>query len=223
MQDVICAAISKQLTVYCLTEHMPREGRDHYPEEAGVDLFSLFKNYVITARHLQKKWSSNIKLFVGMEIDWIRPSSESFIKRLLQEYQLDIFIGSVHHVHEIPIDFSAELFSQAQNKSGSLEKLYEDYFDSQYEMIRALRPPIIGHFDLIRLKSSAPNESFQQYEVTWSKILRNLRAIKEYGGILELNSAGLRKGLDEPYPGLEICRVWHPCMKTHCSLLSRNL
>ena len=207
LEAVIRQAVSKKFDVYCLTEHMPREQRDHYREEEGVDLFSLFEDYVLTARQLQEEWRPKIKLFVGMEIDWIRPSSEKFIGDLLTRHRLDFFIGSVHHVHEIPIDFSAELFEVAKDKSGSLEKLYEDYFDLQHDMINALKPPIIGHFDLIRLESHTPNASFKQYQGAWGKILRNLKAVNEYGGVLELNSAALRKGLAEPYPCMEICRV----------------
>ena len=207
LEDVIKQAISKKMSVYCLTEHMPREEQDHYPEEEDIDLFSLFQDYIATARRLQTKWAADIHLFVGMEIDWIRPSSKEIIEKILAQHRLDFFIGSVHHVHEIPIDYSVDLFLEARSRSGSLEGLYEDYFDSQYDMIQALKPPIIGHFDLIRLKSDAPNASFQQYQGVRSKIKRNLEAIKAYGGILELNSAALRKGLDEPYPNLEICKV----------------
>ena len=149
-----------------------------------------------------------IKIFVGMEIDWIRPSSEDLIKSLLSKYKLDFFVGSVHHVHTIPIDYSVALFQEAQSKShGSLEKLYEDYFDAHYDMLRALQPHIVGHCDLIRLKSSTPNASFKIYSSVWEKILRNLDYIVMYGGIIEINSAALRKGLDQPYPVLEICQV----------------
>ncbi|OAX77118.1 hypothetical protein ACJ72_08587 [Emergomyces africanus] len=74
-------------------------------------------------------------------------------------------------------------------------------------MIKALKPPVIGHFDLIRLKSDDPERSFKQWPAVWEKILRNLDYVSEYGGILELNSASLRKGMTEPYPKAEICKV----------------
>ena len=42
----------------------------------------------------------------------------------------------------------------------------------------------------------------------WAKALRNLRYIAEYGGVLELNSSSLRKGMTEMYPQVEICQAF---------------
>ena len=143
-----------------------------------------------------------------MEIDWIRPSSLDVIQGLLKKYPFDLFIGSVHHVHGIPIDYDKKMYLEARETSGGTdEKLAEDYFDLQYEMLQALKPPIVGHFDLIRLLSDDPEASFVQWPGVWQKILRNLDFIVDYGGLVELNSAGLRKGMSEPYPKAEICKV----------------
>ena len=143
-----------------------------------------------------------------MEIDWIRPSSQEAVESLLRKYQLDVFIGSVHHVHTIPIDYDRNLYVDAREKAGGIdERLFEDYFDLQYEMLKGLKPPIVGHFDLIRLMSDNPDTVFSRSAVVWQKILRNLEFIAGYGGVIELNSAALRKGMKEPYPTAEICKV----------------
>ena len=143
-----------------------------------------------------------------MEIDWIRPSSEHLIKELLARYPFELFVGSVHHVYTTPTDYDHENYALARDMAGGTdEKIFEAYFDLQYQMLEALKPPIIGHFDVIRLKADVPDGSFMQWEGVWDKILRNLGLIAEYGGVLELNSAALRKGMSEPYPKAEICRV----------------
>ena len=147
-------------------------------------------------------------MLVGMEIDWIRPSSLQDIQGILSTHKLDLFVGSVHHVHEIPTDYSRELYLEARTKSGGTdEHLFQDYFDLQLNMLKALRPPIVGHFDVIRLLSDNPNESMAKWPGVWEKVLRNLDFVVEYGGVLEMNSAALRKGLDEPYPKGDICKV----------------
>lgn len=143
-----------------------------------------------------------------MEVDWIRPTSLEVIQGLLSKYPCDLFIGSVHHVHNTPIDYDRKMYIEARERSGGTdEKLAEDYFDLQYEMLKALEPPVVGHFDLIRLLSDDPEASFAQWTGVWQKILRNLDFIIDYGGLVELNSAGLRKGMSEPYPKAEICKV----------------
>ena len=174
----------------------------------AATLAKQFDDYFHEARRLQMAYATAIDLLVGVEIDWIRPSSLDSIHSLRRKYSFDLLVGSVHHVHAIPIDYDKKMYSMAREKSGGTdEKLAEDYFDLQYEMLKALKPPIVGHFDLIRLLSDDSEASFTGWIGVWHKILRNLDFIVDYGGLVELNSAGLRKGMSEPYPKAEICKV----------------
>ena len=121
---------------------------------------------------------------------------------------MDFFIGSVHHVHTVPIDHNPLLYSKAMQLSGGTEAgLFADYYDLQYEMLVALRPKVVGHFDLIKLLSAKPLKDPRKWEKVWEKILRNLEFVVGYGGLIEVNTSGLRKGLGEPYPGRSICEV----------------
>jgi Histidinol phosphatase and related hydrolases of the PHP family len=111
-------------------------------------------------------------------------------------------------MHTVPIDYDRPMYEKAREKAGGTdERLFEDYFDAQLDMLEQLKPPVVGHFDLIRLKSDDMECSFTTWPGVWSKILRNLDFIASYGGMLELNSAALRKGMTEPYPKAEICKV----------------
>lgn len=115
----------------------------------------------------------------------------------------------MHHVHGIPIDYDAAFYARAVAAAGSEVQLFSDYFDSQLEMLNALKPKVVGHFDLIRLLAAAPDEDLKMKgEEVWGKVVRNLEVVKKQGGLLEINSAGLRKGLSEPYPGRAICEVF---------------
>lgn len=108
----------------------------------------------------------------------------------------------------IPIDYDRPMYEDARRRCGGTdEKTFEAFFDEQYEMLQALKPPIVGHFDLIRLKSDQPDCSMKSWDDVWKRVLRNLEFIQRYGGLIELNSAALRKGLSEPYPQSDICKV----------------
>lgn len=244
LETMVQTAIRKNMQVFALTEHMPRDQeQDLYPEEvsleciglhdqsdwtcsngvsqvqAGItvqDLSTRFDAFYAEARRLQDKYCEEITILVGMETEWIRPSSKAQIENILSTYELDILVGSVHHVYGIPIDFNAETYLQALDMAAqnarslnaeTEELLFADYFDAQLEMLEALKPPVVGHFDLIRLCSRRPNGSLKEYSRVWRKIMRNLLFIAEYGGLLEINSSALRKGLGHPYPALEICKV----------------
>lgn len=145
---------------------------------------------------------------IGFETEWIRPSTLQLIHGILGKYTFDFFMGSIHHMHTIPIDFDRAMYEAARSKAGGTdERLFEDYFDAQFDMLQALRPPVVGHFDLIRLLSDHRDAEFKGMTRVWEKIQRNLEYVAAYGGRLEMNSSGLRKGLAEPYPCLPICQV----------------
>ena len=212
LEEVVQDAINKCMTTFRVTQHIPRDRIDFYPEEAKVhtpeSLAQLYDDFYHEAKRLQKAYADRIQLFIGFEGEWIRDSSLHIIKRLLEKYELDLFVGSVHHVHTAPIDFDMSGYLKARDISGgSDERLFADYFDAQLSMLQALKPPVVGHFDLIRLKSDDANRSFTTWPEVWEKVMRNLKFIAEYGGVVELNSSSLRKGMSEAYPQVEICKV----------------
>ena len=164
--------------------------------------------YILEALRLREKYRGQIKVLVGFEGEWIRRSDTNFILGYAQDPRIDFFIGSVHHIHEIPIDWGLELFEKAKQSSGGIEeKLYEDYFDAQLEMLTSLQPRVVGHFDLIKLLSSDPTRDLRIWAGVWMRIVRNLKIIVEQKALLEINTSALRKGLSEPYPGRVICEV----------------
>jgi histidinol-phosphatase (PHP family) len=122
------------------------------------------------------------------------------------QQHVDFFIGSVHHVHEIPIDYDAAFYEKAREVAGGTdERLFEDYFDAQFEMLKALKPRVVGHFDLIRLLSDEPDRDLREMKGVWERVVRNLKYVVGQNGLLEINSSALRKGLKEPYPGRSVC------------------
>ncbi|KAF2180511.1 histidinol-phosphatase-like protein [Zopfia rhizophila CBS 207.26] len=214
LEEMVQTAIAKGFHIYSLTEHMPRYKEDFYPEEQEAfyteeGLVKLLDDFTVEATRLRDTHSSKIRILIGFETEWIRPSTLPLIRNLLAKHTFDLFVGSVHHVHTIPIDFNKATYEKARGKAGGTdERLFEDYFDSQYEMLQALKPPVVGHLDVIRLLSDEPDTGFNRYKGVWERIQRNLEYISSYGGILELNSSALRKGLAQPYPCLLICQVF---------------
>jgi len=228
LEEVIQAAIAHGMQTFALTEHMPRNSNDDlYPEEVTLSpvstsitkiskieagdtiepLFVRHEAFLIEAARLRQKYSDKINILIGFEGDWIRPSYANLIQGLASDPNVDFFIGSVHHVHQIPIDYDATFYKTARDAAGGTdERLFEDYFDSQYEMLKALKPKVIGHFDLIRLLSDEPDRDLKEMKGVWEKAVRNLKLVVKQGGLMEINSAGLRKGLKEPYPGRALCR-----------------
>ncbi|PNY29383.1 histidinol-phosphatase [Tolypocladium capitatum] len=216
LEDIIRHAISVGYKTIGLTEHMPRyDERDLYPEEMDDPngnleaLVHRHEAYLVESQRLQAKYASAIHIIIGFEAEFIRPDFSPLVHALATPPCVDYFIGSVHHVHSLPIDYDAATYASAVAASGgSEEQLYADYYDLQYAMLKALRPRIVGHFDLIRLLSGNPDKDIREWKGVWGKVKRNLELVAEQGGWLECNTAALRKGLDEPYPCRVIAEEW---------------
>ncbi|KFY17632.1 hypothetical protein V492_00527 [Pseudogymnoascus sp. VKM F-4246] len=192
---------------------MPRTGdEDLYPEEieAGDTIALLLprhQSYLAEGVRLRAKYAEQIQILIGFEGEWVRPSYGPVIKGLADDPRVDFFIGSVHHVHGVPIDYDRAMYEQARKVGdGSDQRLFEDYFDSMFAMLQELRPRVVAHFDLIRLLSDAPNQDMKAWDSVWEKIVRSLKLIVEQDGLLEVNSSALRKGLHEPYPSRSVCK-----------------
>lgn len=222
LASVLAEAASKRMSLYCLTEHCPRDDAHLYPGErdAGYDhdrQHRVYDDFIAEATRLRDEYASRegggtrdgMQILIGFEAEWItHESSTRIVRDLLSRHaaQIDFFVGSVHFVRETPIDYDAAFYARARDLcGGSDERLFAEYFDAQYEMLRALRPRVVGHFDLVRLFSEAPDRGWRG-SGSWGRIVRNLEFVRGYGGVLELNSSALRKGLEEPYPRSEICR-----------------
>ncbi|ORY65130.1 histidinol phosphate phosphatase HisJ family protein [Pseudomassariella vexata] len=216
LEDIIKHAISLGFTTMGLTEHMPRTGLDDlYPEELDnpeqslAELGPRHEAYLVEAQRLQAAYASEIHLLIGFEGEWLRPSYGPLIKSLASHPCIDYFMGSLHHVNAIPIDFDSAYYQKAvESAGGTEERLYEKYYDEQFEMLEALKPRVVGHFDLCRLLSAEPGRDVREWKGVWERIVRNLQFVAEYGGWLECNSSALRKGLVEPYPCRAIAEEW---------------
>ncbi|CAG8839731.1 22525_t:CDS:2, partial [Gigaspora margarita] len=171
------------------------------------DLSKTFSEFVMEARRLQEKYKSQITLLVGLESENITNSSTTEIQNLISQYHLDYLVGSVHHVHETPIDFDLETFEIALSKSegnvnSAEENLFASYFDAQYQILKDLKPMVVGHFDVIRIYR--PNVELTDF--LYKKIERNIEFVVEYGGLFEINSAGFKK-LQCAYPQRDILKL----------------
>ena len=186
-----------------LTEHMPPpEDRFCYPDEVKKGLTAEFLNqrfadYMTEARRLQKEYEGRLRLLVGFETETYT-GAIPHIQKLMETYRPDYIVGSVHHTADINFDFSPSHYASAVKTVGGIRELYFAYFDEQLAMIEALRPLVVGHFDLVRIYDPKYSERLKSPEIK-KKIDRNLSAIKDLGLILDFNVRALEKGASEPY------------------------
>jgi histidinol-phosphatase (PHP family) len=172
------------------------------PEDTLVQYTRFHKH----ARTLQSKYKDQIRLLVGIETEWIRyPQTFEEYQRLISEYPVDYVVGSVHHLHGVPIDFDQQHIHTllTLHYNNNVQSMVMDYFVKLYEMIEHVRPHVIAHFDLILLFGNSDLELGQDI---WQQIDRILELVYGYGGIIEINSRGIKK-MGRVYPRYDILQV----------------
>ncbi|MFT4712930.1 MAG: histidinol-phosphatase (PHP family) [Candidatus Azotimanducaceae bacterium] len=204
LEEIVLAYIAAGFTWFGVTEHMPAVTEQFvYPDErdAGLSADKLqrrFHDYFTECIRLKQKYKTQVELLVGFEIESCT-GSVAFVDHIIERYKPDYIVGSVHHVSDMMIDFSAEEYEKAVQYHGGIEQLYCAYFDQQLEMIERFEPSVIGHFDLIRIFDRAYMKTMDHPGVA-ERITRNLEAIKSHDLILDFNMAGFDKPGGEPYP-----------------------
>ena len=203
LAEVIAAYAEQGFAWVGITEHMPAVSEALVPieeREAGLDargMYERFADYVATCRALQRRVADRLDVLVGFETETCT-GSLPFVARLIDEFEPDYVVGSVHHVADTLVDASPDAYAEAAERVGGVDALYAAYLDEQYAMIRELRPAVVGHFDLIRLLDADYAERLQRPDV-WRRVERNLQAIRELELILDVNVRALSKGQAEPY------------------------
>ncbi|KAJ3159698.1 histidinolphosphatase [Irineochytrium annulatum] len=218
LEDVVQRAIAMRFVTYGLSEHMPRTRmQDLYPEESHLqpeDTQATFRAYYVEARRLQAKYADQIALLVGMETELIHDKTLDEINEIQRELPLDYLVGSVHHVLGHPIDFDEVMYKAAEDAAFAkwstpcpgickTEAVFREYFDAQYELLARIKPVVVGHLDLIRVFRQDHALSL----VVWEKIRRNIQLIKDYGGIVEVNSRAWKKNILDAHPQSDIMKV----------------
>lgn len=208
-EEYIVSAIEKGFYLLGFTEHSP------LPFE---NTFSFKKEnkdeYLVLMNNLKQKYSGQIAVYSGMEMDYIPGMSENFSK-VKSEYKLDYLIGSVHLVR--PADKDELWFTDGPDYktydkglkelfAGDIKKAVSTYYFQLNEMIENQHFDIIGHFDKIKMHN---RDRFFKEDEAWYMGLVNetLSLIQDRDIIVEVNTRGIYKQRSETtYPGFDILK-----------------
>jgi histidinol-phosphatase (PHP family) len=205
LREVVDAALSRGFHVYGVSEHAPRdEDRFLYPSERqkGYTIERIqaeFDAYAGAVRALSDEYADRMTLLCGFEAEVV--PTATYRQRMTgfrSQYGFDYMVGSVHYVGELQIDGLKAEFDQAVEAAGGLEAFAVRYYDTVVAMIEALRPDVVGHLDLIR-RNAPPGADLATAAIRRAAD-RALEATRAAGAVLDLNTAGWRKGLGSPYP-----------------------
>ncbi len=196
------AALKQNMYAYGFSEHAPVPFYNKWSLK-----FENLLAYINEIERLKNKYKEQIKLFLSMEIDYF---DNSVIRIDNFEYlNLDYKIGAIHYLNSFDdgniwnFDGGKTIFEKGLKQifGNNIKKLVEYYYQQVNNMIINKKPDIIAHIDLIK-KFNKGNYFFDENEKWYQNIVtQSLKVIKEYDTIIEVNTKGVLKGLnDEFYP-----------------------
>jgi histidinol-phosphatase (PHP family) len=213
-REVAAAAIERGLVALGFSEHFPLPDGFSEPSEGGANMhWDQIEQYIQEVREAQAEFGHRIKLLLGYEIDYL-PSVDDVMRANLARYEADFYVGSIHIVDHFRsdhenwlIDFTPEIFEEGVNEQGGIEAVYTRYYQLVREFAQIYSHQIVGHLDLIK-KFNLNRRFFDQYSEHYlSQVEATLDVLKNRGKIVEINTAGLFRGIGETYPAEPILQM----------------
>jgi histidinol-phosphatase (PHP family) len=182
VDEYIERAIALGIDVYGFSEHAPMDFDEGY--RLAFDEMGAYENDIRTTR---ERYKADIDIRLGYEVDWL----PGYMDERVLGADVDFLIGSVHFIDKWSFD-NPEFIGGWKRRD--IDEIWHAYFEATEAMAKSGKFDIIGHFDLIKIFKYVPKKDIRL-------LAKNaLDAIKQSGMALEINAAGLRKPVAEPYP-----------------------
>jgi len=132
-------------------------------------------------------------LRLGIEMDHVA-GREDPIANLLESYDFDYVVGSVHFVRDKAVDYDVWDIWESM---GDPDRVWELYFSTLAEAARSGLYDVLAHPDLVKVWGSDRPRPERDPRFHYEPAVE---AIAESGIAVEISTAGLRKPVREIYP-----------------------
>jgi histidinol-phosphatase (PHP family) len=188
IDEYIKKAINKGIKIYGFSDHAPMKFDEKY--RMNFDEMDIYESWLEKAK---EKYQDKIKILKGYEVDFTPEVDERVLER-----NVDYFIGSVHFLNNWGFD-NPEFLSQWQKRD--VDNVYKEYFKLVEKMADSKLFDIVGHLDLIKVFNYRPKNDIK-------KIAKKaIEAIADTKMVVEINTAGIRKKVNELYPSIELLEM----------------
>ncbi|WP_457596967.1 histidinol-phosphatase [Hydrogenimonas sp.] len=183
LDDYIQKAIEAGIDIFGFSDHAPMDFDPKY--RMGYHEMAAYEAEV---REAAERYRGRIDIRLGYEVDWL----PGYMDERVLNADVDYLIGSVHFIDKWGFD-NPEFIGHYEE--ADIDTIWRDYFDLVEAMAASKLFQIVGHFDLIKVFKFLPKTDIRELAEG------ALDAIAHSDMVLELNAAGYRKPIGEPYPG----------------------
>ena len=147
---------------------------------------------------VREQFQGELLLKIGIEADF-DPGYENQIRDMLGAYPYDYVIGSVHFLEDWGFDNPEEIKTWARV---DVTDIYRKYYRLLRQSAASGLFDILGHVDLVKKFGHLPADDLED------EIRETAAVMKDSGSVIEINTAGLRKPVNEIYPSLSALRIY---------------
>ncbi len=198
VEAVIETAIDKGLDVLCLTDHHDIDfPADKYKLTFILDLDSYYTRLC----DLREQYKDKIDLRIGVELG-LMPHLAKDVHEATTKYPFDFLIGSSHLVDYVDIYYPEYYEGRTEVEA------YREYFQTIVDNAKNIKDyDVYGHLDYVTRYGPTQNKNFrfEDYEDIFREALK---IIIDDGKGIEINTAGLKKGLGYPHPHIDILKCY---------------
>lgn len=196
MEEMIQSAVSKGLKEITFTDHI-----DYDYNSPEIDFEFDTDQYKDTIRQFKEKYANQIEINVGIEVG-IQPHILKRCRELVEKTGPDFIIASQHNVQKMDL-YLGDYYKD------------KDPLDALAYAMRELESMIdefdhfcvIGHLDILKRYDQAVRDLPKAEYVRLAKPV--LEKLIQKGKGIEVNTSGLRQGLNETLPSAEILELYH--------------
>lgn len=198
MEEMVLRGIGLGLDTMCFTEHQDID----FPASPQTPPDKFLVNtdsYLYDLAQLKEKYREKIRLLFGIELG-LQPEAFRAVSVYAKSYEFDFIIGSSHICH------GKDPYWPSFYEGRSEEAAYREYFESVLENIKKFSCfDVYGHLDYV--VRYGPNKdrdyTYGKYGDVIDEILKALIE-KEKG--LEINTGGIKSGMRDLHPCLDILK-----------------
>lgn len=208
VDEVVASAVRQGMTMVALTEHLPLPD---YVDDGTFAMDPLLIDDYFSALDEARLAYPSIEIIAGTEIDW-RYGAEAYILDWTERYPFELLLCGVHmlsYPDGSHWEFDHPDYAHGWDERGE-EQVWQEYFELWMQALESAVPfNIMAHPDLPKKLGFKPTFDTTEYYTSMAD------AAAKAGVMIEVNTAGLHKPVEELYPAPSLlkafCQAGVPC------------
>lgn len=197
MEDMVKGAVEKNIKTLCFTDHIDYDyGNDE------IDFVFDKNDYFKELKKMKCNYKGQIEILSGVELGM----QLHLVDNIQQKISLDNFDFIIMSIHTV---MGKEMHEGELFANRDLLDAYFLYYDEMYEVLDRFNDfDIVGHINLIDRYVKYMNNRTIQLEEYKDYIEKVLKKIIDKDKGIEINTSGIRYGINSYLPTVEILKLY---------------